>query len=35
MKELNKVDVQEVNGGVVEGGCVLFPPLFPMPIILK
>jgi hypothetical protein len=29
MKKLNSVEVQEVNGGVVEGGCILLPPGFP------
>jgi arginine/lysine/ornithine decarboxylase len=33
MKKLNTVEVKEVNGGVVEGGCILLPPGFP--IILK
>jgi hypothetical protein len=29
MKELNSEKVLEVDGGVVEGGCILLPPGFP------
>jgi hypothetical protein len=40
MNELNTVEMEEVNGGVTDGGCIVIitlPPCFPMPfpLILK
>jgi hypothetical protein len=35
MKELKNTELHGVNGGVVEGGCIPFPPFFPIPTIVK